>query len=442
MWERGDIGLDQLSKQLKCITQHALCDLLMEYLLLPAPLSSIPLEYQLDISYRLRSLSEPPTPSSISPSSKALRPDTPKLDLEKNTAQKGSGSQEISSGNPPLPIRKISSDSIKSAPGHRRTPSSESQGKEFKTFIERQGFKGHRRSKSTEIRGKTYIIHHRTNTYDGKEKTYSPIRSSSVCPSGDATTSSRELVPLEVNTAKPKRKLGYPGKAMSGNEDIAKDKRTAPIDIIAKADTKEDFRAAASLEIASEAQEIGNGDTNGNKADQALQAKEDGLLVPIQSMENYFSEPSRDTSSRDSPSLDVTPECTETAMRREDSSVELVSTFETLSHQEILESQEYASSPVTPSLEEKKIQVPVKKTDKTSPESSRPSSSEVKHREGDAPTFSPISRSANITPLLTPTLKDGHETWQDLERRRRTLQERLKKRMQYEDGEKGELHPK
>ena len=349
------------------------------------------------------------------------RSETPKFESEKNKAPNDDGNQEVANGIPPPPTRKISSDSVKSAPGHRRTPSSESQSKEFKTFLERQGFKGHRRSKSTEIRGKTYVVHHRTSTFDGQEKIYSSSRSTDGSLSGDAATVPQEPGFSQVNTTKAKRKLGFSGKSMLGNEEASQDKQTAPIDIIAKADS-----IKGSLEMASEAQEVVNG---GAKTDQGKQG--DGVVVPlVQRMEKVFPEPSRKSSS-----CNVAPGSAESPLTRVDSTPELVSGFETLSHQEILESQEYAS----PAAEDKHIQIPAKTADKTSPEASR---SEVRWRDGDGSVVSPLSKSANVTTMLTPTLKDVHETWQDLERRRRTIQERLRKRMQYEDGERGELHPK
>ena len=62
IWERGDIGLDQLKGQLKLALRHALCDLLTEYYLLAAPLSKVPTMYWKSAITRQRSSSEPPSP--------------------------------------------------------------------------------------------------------------------------------------------------------------------------------------------------------------------------------------------------------------------------------------------------------------------------------------------------------------------------------------------
>ena len=58
IWERGDIGLEQLSDHLKLSLRHALCDLLAEYYLLTAPLSEVPEKYRRSQIARPRSCSE------------------------------------------------------------------------------------------------------------------------------------------------------------------------------------------------------------------------------------------------------------------------------------------------------------------------------------------------------------------------------------------------
>jgi len=108
IWKRGSIGLEQLTNQLKCITQHALCDLLMEYLLLPAPLSSIPEEYFVTQTFKLRSLSAPPTPSEMSPR-------TIKVGEKSEPTKQGAQGDVVTpekDGREKV-VRKISSDSIK-----------------------------------------------------------------------------------------------------------------------------------------------------------------------------------------------------------------------------------------------------------------------------------------------------------------------------------------
>ena len=67
VWERGDIGIDQLSSQLKLSLRHALCDLLTEYYLLTVPLSKVPEKYRKTQFTRLRSCSEPPSPRTLIP---------------------------------------------------------------------------------------------------------------------------------------------------------------------------------------------------------------------------------------------------------------------------------------------------------------------------------------------------------------------------------------
>ena len=67
IWERGDIGLDQLKGQLKLALRHALCDLLTEYYLLAAPLSKVPKMYWKSTITRQRSCSEPPSPIAPAP---------------------------------------------------------------------------------------------------------------------------------------------------------------------------------------------------------------------------------------------------------------------------------------------------------------------------------------------------------------------------------------
>ena len=59
IWERGDIGLEQLSDHLKLSLRHALCDLLAEYYLLTAPLSEVPEKYRRSQTARPRSCPEP-----------------------------------------------------------------------------------------------------------------------------------------------------------------------------------------------------------------------------------------------------------------------------------------------------------------------------------------------------------------------------------------------
>lgn len=86
IWERGDIGLEQLKGQLKLALRHALCDLLTEYYLLAAPLSKVPKMYWKTAITRQRSCSEPPSP--IGPISKG-----PKLGSLPETSESSSKRQ-------------------------------------------------------------------------------------------------------------------------------------------------------------------------------------------------------------------------------------------------------------------------------------------------------------------------------------------------------------
>ena len=69
IWERGDIGLEQLSDHLKLSLRHALCDLLAEYYLLTAPLSEVPQKYRRSQIARPRSCSEPRLERTLIPKS-------------------------------------------------------------------------------------------------------------------------------------------------------------------------------------------------------------------------------------------------------------------------------------------------------------------------------------------------------------------------------------
>ena len=73
IWERGDIGLSQLNGQLKLALRHALCDLLIEYYLLTAPLSIVPTKYRRTPAYCPRSILEPVTPTGNTPKAPKVR---------------------------------------------------------------------------------------------------------------------------------------------------------------------------------------------------------------------------------------------------------------------------------------------------------------------------------------------------------------------------------
>lgn len=78
----------------------------MEYLLLPAPLSSLPEEYHFTQTFKLRSLSEPPTPTEAS--SPRFGKFSIQSEVLKEEINEKSG-QEIKA----VFTRKLSNDSIK-----------------------------------------------------------------------------------------------------------------------------------------------------------------------------------------------------------------------------------------------------------------------------------------------------------------------------------------
>ncbi|XP_020912267.1 KICSTOR complex protein SZT2 isoform X2 [Exaiptasia diaphana] len=371
IWKRGSIGQEQLSSQLKCITQHALCDLLMEYLLLPAPLSSIPEEYFVTQTFKLRSLSAPPTPSDVSPRSSKLGVKLETLKDEKSEASTGQsdGKTKIS--------RKISNDSTKSAPCHHRTPSTDSQGMEFKSFHEKQSSKGHRRSKSADIRDKLF-------------------------KSKKSPTTSKEpsLVKSEKDdTQETNQKLGFEVMPKSSpinitnDESVAKDttiKHSAAMETVAKDATPTDV-VGMDNNVSSENAELA---IEGSCEKNVEENQQSNAEMHDEDSHHHVEAP------RDSV-------CN-------DSQLKLEETYDTFSQQEIRESQEYATPPTN--------------------DSSHP----LNTMNVDPTQYSSSLQYPPTNALLT-VKKD--ETWQDLELRRRRIKDRMTKRIQYESGEKGELHP-
>ena len=61
IWQRGDIGLKLLSEELKNAVRCALCDLLIEFYLLPSSLSAVPTKFLTPFlpHKRQRSVSDP-----------------------------------------------------------------------------------------------------------------------------------------------------------------------------------------------------------------------------------------------------------------------------------------------------------------------------------------------------------------------------------------------
>lgn len=93
IWERGDIGLEQLSDHLKLSLRHALCDLLAEYYLLTAPLSEVPEKYRRSQIARPRSCSESRLERTLIPKSPTAgsceRPSKRRLDFGNQSGFRG-----------------------------------------------------------------------------------------------------------------------------------------------------------------------------------------------------------------------------------------------------------------------------------------------------------------------------------------------------------------
>lgn len=124
IWERGDIGIDQLKGQLKLALRHALCDLLAEYYLLAAPLSKVPKMYWKSSITRQRSCSDPPSP--IAPTPKA-----PKLGSLPETSERSSKRQLDFGSQSGFRNRRASFTGQRRSPSvgsHLSTPSSGSTG--------------------------------------------------------------------------------------------------------------------------------------------------------------------------------------------------------------------------------------------------------------------------------------------------------------------------
>lgn len=118
--------------------------------------------------------------------------------------------------------------------------------------------------------------------------------------------------------------------------------------------------------------------------------------------------------------------------------VDVVQTYETLTEAEIQESQEFTSQPGTP-LDESQIsaakrEVSAGKATDGKVASRKPSLTSLPSDFGLA-AATRGQRSCELSLSLQPTSKD-------IEIRQRVDEERKKTRIQYENGEKGELHPR
>ncbi|XP_048580524.1 KICSTOR complex protein SZT2 isoform X3 [Nematostella vectensis] len=415
IWERGDIGLEQLSGQLKNITEHALCDLLIEYLLLPAPLSVIPEKYQLSSIYRLRSLSEPPTPTGVSPTSGKISdhgsissgPSTGdsltrgsffslKMSTEKD---KTATSSKTSEGKGKLlgHRRSKSTDITRVANReHKRSASSTSQELKLKTTEEHvstvigKGL-GHRRSKSTDYQLEVNREHKRSLL----------LRSQDMKPKSDPPTPAGAFLSLTLASITKRSGSSMPNLTQS-----------SLIEIKYTGSEMGTSSVACSLEVAKEEKEESltiSGTSSAKTHDQENLEFPQPVSADLQSIENYYS----------------ICEDTKAGLKIEgatDIDVGL-NEYETITKQEILESQEFAPAPATP------------RSATTNPEDSSPGNRKAANRETPPPG---TSTPKNIEAASSLQHEKVVET---LEIRRMAVEEKRKKRMKYENGETGLLHP-
>ena len=125
------------------------------------------------------------------------------------------------------------------------------------------------------------------------------------------------------------------------------------------------------------------------------------------------------------------------APEKSDNSSDIEPTFESFTAAEIQESQEFTSQPGTPVTEN--VAFLSKKEEQLSEKLNKPSSlSSASSISG--------SKSLNFSGMESSSvvgqLSDVQGTWQDVEAVRRKEREKKKRRIQYENGERGELHPR
>ena len=123
------------------------------------------------------------------------------------------------------------------------------------------------------------------------------------------------------------------------------------------------------------------------------------------------------------------------AQDNQESSSDVEQTFESFTAAEIQESQEFTSQPGTP----------VSGNIAFSPKSEGLPSEREKNRSLSL--VSTVSGSKAFSPSGGDSISvgqpsDGQATWQDVEARRRKEKERRMRRIQFENGERGELHPR
>lgn len=251
---------------------------------------------------------------------------------------------------------------------------------DFKSFHDKQYTKGHRRTKSAEIRDKIF-----------KNKT-SPTTSKNT---SEATLHNEE------NSSLPQRKIGFQVSADATIDETVAKEATDALDTVAKVGSS--GSVAKDIEVSTEDAEL----ALEVSCEKSMKKTEDDpkLYEELPTAEDHF------------------PVETSRGHSRGDLHLQLEETYDTFSQQEILESQEFAS---TPTAQDNKY-IPL-----------LASAGEMASR-GDLAQFSSSLRCPTTTPLVN-IKKD--ESWQDVEIRRRKMKEKIKKRMKYESGQRGELHPK
>ena len=115
-------------------------------------------------------------------------------------------------------------------------------------------------------------------------------------------------------------------------------------------------------------------------------------------------------------------------------------TFETFTAAEIQESEEFVSQPGTPLSENITISLP-QREEQLSERDKPPSLSSTASWVGSkASSFSGVDSLSVGQP--SDGQGTGQGTWQDIEAKRRKEQDKRKRRIQFENGERGELHPR
>lgn len=111
-------------------------------------------------------------------------------------------------------------------------------------------------------------------------------------------------------------------------------------------------------------------------------------------------------------------------------------TFESFTAAEIQESQEFTSQPGTPVSENMTIFIPKKEEQLSEREKPSSLSSAASIGGSKASSFN------GVDSLSVGQPSNGQGTWQDIEARRRKEQDNRRRRIQFENGERGELHPR